>query len=523
MQRVDVPVSPVLASKDDLAKEREAAWRDLVEEFLPVVPRESGWRYRRVDRADYPSQGWKLHVSATVPTAIEVFRRCAPVLAERGVYFKSVKSLRILARLNSAIPFGFSQIGKFITVYPRGPEQAVELAALLHDLTKDFEAPAVPFDECYMPGSSVHYRYGAFSAQEMELEDGSMVGAIRDPQGVLVPDLREPGKAAPDWARNPFPGDRRAVTLGTKLQTDYLCYEAMMQRGKGGVYRAVDIKCAPARLCVVKEGRRHGETDWTGSDGRTLVEREEMVLRHLEGSDCASPAVLDSFVIDRHRYLVIEHIKGAPLLQACSDPTRKLPLDVALAYAAGTASLVAALHSAGWVWRDLKPANILVEETGRLRPVDFEGAIRSTATTQIPWGTPSYMPPEIHEGPVTGSHVPEDLFGLGATIHQLLTSWLMHRDEPADLTPERVVTRPPVGTLRKGVPLHVRDLVLRLMDADPLKRPEAAEAHAVLSDYERVTLPVPTLPKRESAIVRRVREKLWKEAQDMILREPELA
>ena len=38
------------------------------------------------------------------------------------------------------------------------------------------------------------------------------------------------------------------------------------QRGKGGVYQALDLNVNPPRLCLIKEGRKHGELTWDGRD-----------------------------------------------------------------------------------------------------------------------------------------------------------------------------------------------------------------------------------------------------------------
>jgi len=197
-----------VAPQAPAAGRHEQDWRALVDQYLPVVPGKSGWRYCPPQVA-HPAQGWKLHISATLPNAIDVFRRCAPLLAARGVAFKSVKTLNILGRLNSAIPFGFSQIGKFITVYPRDAAQAVELAELLDQATQGLGAPAVPFDRQLRPGSAVFFRYGAFGHEEVETDEGTRVSAVRMPSGELVPDLREPGKAVPDWIEYPLKWRRR--------------------------------------------------------------------------------------------------------------------------------------------------------------------------------------------------------------------------------------------------------------------------------------------------------------------------
>src|SRR5690242_10495664 len=63
-------------------------------------------------------QGWKLHVSATIVSAVLVLDRVFPILIKEGVQFKVAANLRVLSDLNEGLA-GLSQIGKFITVYPQ--------------------------------------------------------------------------------------------------------------------------------------------------------------------------------------------------------------------------------------------------------------------------------------------------------------------------------------------------------------------------------------------------------------------
>lgn len=69
----------------------------------------------------------------------------------------------------------------------------------------------------------------------------------------------------------------------------------------------------------------------------------------------------------------------------------------------------------------------------------------------------------------------------------------------------------------------MRDLVAQLLHTDPLRRPSAQSVVDALAPYARSVLPVPTPAKRDSAVVRRVREKMWQEVQDMLIAEPALA
>jgi serine/threonine protein kinase len=80
----------------------------------------------------------------------------------------------------------------------------------------------------------------------------------------------------------------------------------------------------------------------------------------------------------------------------------------------------------------------------------------------MPWGTAGYVPPEWLNEPGDGSRKSEDLYALGATLYQLLTNRI----------PE--ATAPPVriGSLRRRVPPGARKIIHRLLDPDPLARPD---------------------------------------------------
>lgn len=469
-------------------------WRELVDTFLPVEDAGSPWRFSREAEPGDPPQGFKLHVSATVLDAVAVMEACAPVLASSGTLFKSVETLDTLAQLNSGLRHGFSQVGKFMTVYPRDPADAVRLAEQLDRCTAAFQAPAVPFDLPYRAGGCVYYRYGGFAPLIVEESDGSRSPAIRDPNGKFIADMRGPGRAVPDWAVNPFQPVPEPYHPSSPLLTQVLVYDVLSQRGKGGVYKGVDIRSTPATYCVVKEGRLHGETGWNGIDGRGLLLHEERVLRALP-AEIGAAEVLSAFDLEGHRYLVLEQVDGEPLVAICSRPRAKLPVEEALAAAAAAARVVARIHVAGWAWRDCKPANLMLTRDRRLRPLDFEGAVRLDDPCHEPYGTPAFAPPELRQGAVTGSNLPEDLYALGATIYQLLTSFQPALDDAVLAAGTFHDRRLPVGVLRKGVPPAVRDLVAALLDEDPRRRPDAAEAAATLDRYAG-SLPAPEAPVR---------------------------
>ncbi len=269
-----------------LARERQQRWR----QCLASLPgHDRFWCYSRKPRPDDPCQGWKLHLSATLLSADEVFSRAWPVLAGHDAYFKVAAHLDFVAQLNAGLT-EFSQVGKFITIYPRSTEEAVALARELHAATRGLAGPRIPFDARYRKNSLVYYRYGSFRARS---KNGTGPGSVTDPEGKSHLDKRAPGCAVPRWLKDPFakPQSRALrTTFGGPLAPDYLPFRAISQRGKGGVYEAIDLSVSPARRVIVKEGRRHGETTWDGEDGYARLKREGLVLRTLRRSGIPVPA-----------------------------------------------------------------------------------------------------------------------------------------------------------------------------------------------------------------------------------------
>src|SRR6266850_4099895 len=115
-----------------------------VRNFLSQHPSQSSGQQWRVEEgegdpwiwvtglAEIPQQGWKLHLSATVASALTVLERALPVLLADGASFKVARSLSDLQSLNEGRA-GLSQVGKFITVYPTSDAHAVHLATALDE------------------------------------------------------------------------------------------------------------------------------------------------------------------------------------------------------------------------------------------------------------------------------------------------------------------------------------------------------------------------------------------------------
>ena len=325
--------------------------------------------------------------------------------------------LEFLSFLNSGLG-GFSQVGKFLTVYPQSTADALLLARKLHAVTKGLAAPVVPYDARYRANSVVYYRYGAFLNRA---HDRSRSGRILDPEGKPHRDVRRQGGAVPPWLHNPFNNiERRSRLRRGPIGVDYLPYKALMQRGKGGVYEAIDLSATPACVVIIKEGRPHGETSLAGDDGRDRVHHEAAVLCSLIAAGLPVPRVLREFTQNGNRYVVLEKVEGRRLIAR----DRIQPLQLGWRSAKRVLNLLEPLlrrmHEAGWIWRDCKPAHIFTARGG-VRVIDFEGACRLEDNHLFPWGTRSYTPPVYHRRfALRKSGTLEDDYALGVIAFQFL-------------------------------------------------------------------------------------------------------
>ncbi|MFJ9385217.1 serine/threonine protein kinase [Peribacillus sp. NPDC101481] len=300
---------------------------------------------------------------------------------------------------------------------------------------------------------------------EIEQTDGTRISAIREQKGTLVPDLREPGTAAPNWLKNPFieetkEHESKKINKTSELNTTIRAFEALLHRGKGGVYRAIDLSLSPGRLCILKEGRMYGEMDWDGRDGYWRVQNEANVISTLRKSGVEEiPKIYSTFKAESNFYVALEFIEGQSLQSILN---KNIPIKDALIYGIQLARLLDKIHSAGWVWRDCKPLNLIVSNQGILRPIDFEGAFLIEQPDNMPWVTPGYTPPEMSHNFTVQSRLFEDLYALGATLHHLFSGQVPSTSN-----------LPPIGKLRRNIPPSVRKIISTLLNSDPHVRPNA--------------------------------------------------
>src|SRR5262249_11587104 len=109
---------------------------------------------------------------------------------------------------------------------------------------------------------------------------------------------------------------------------------------------------------------------------------------------------------------------------------------------------LAFMHAKGWVHRDIKPDNVLVNSAGEVRIIDFALAYRiPTGLSKLfgrrgkTQGTRSYMSPEQISGQVLDGRA--DIYSLGASIYEVITGRPPFRaSTPTDLLEKQIVEKP---------------------------------------------------------------------------------
>ncbi|HLG63718.1 MAG TPA: lanthionine synthetase LanC family protein [Ktedonosporobacter sp.] len=423
------------------------------------------WVFHPLHSSEYPRQGWKLHISAIPLHASHVLQAVANVLIEQAVHWKVCQNLKRLVELLS-VPSSYVQVGKFITIYPRTEQQALELAARLHSLTAAYSGPIIPTDKRYAPGSQVYYRYGGFARIEFYHPDTLLrTPCILTPTGEKVHDKREPGRYCPDWVVNPFPCEDRQPTPDARkgLFGKGLTVASTLRRSaKGGVY-VVNTALGTA---ILKEARLGTNPDLAGRDARDRLSNEFEILCKLAPSGIA-PQPLELFDADQNRYLLMERLAGQSLAsyieQCCylgdDDQEHLRTICTALI------DLVQTCHAAGVIIRDFTPNNVLVSQHG-CKLVDLELA-STPETGHAPFigYTPGYVAPGTEL--LARQTVADDLYALGATLCFTLTG----------VPPHLLLTQEQRGTLEETLLPFLRDIRLYdlLILAIRYLRPERTE------------------------------------------------
>ncbi|MGW0841895.1 class III lanthionine synthetase LanKC [Streptomyces sp. NPDC002787] len=379
-------------------------WRAArIGDWLTLTPVDDGGRPR-----PGPTQGWKVHASATRANADRIAAIVWDYCVPRLIPFKFVPGPHLL-HLRNAKYAARDTSGKFVTVYPADEEQLRLVLRELGELLEGFDGPYILTDLRWNDGP-LYVRYGAFARSFVVDERGTLVPAVRDGEGTLVPDQRKPTFHVPEWVTLPAFLEPQLAARNTTTVGDlpYRIEKALHFSNGGGVYVGTDTR--DGREVVLKEGRPHAGLAADGADAVTRLEREKAALERLAGLGVV-PEVRDWFTLGDHRFLVMDFVEGRPLNSYVAERHPLLASDpepgAVAAYTAwalrvhrAVEEAVEAVHARGVVFNDLHVFNIMVAPDERsVSLLDFEAAAPAEENGRQIVAHPGFLAPQDRTGP----------------------------------------------------------------------------------------------------------------------------
>lgn len=172
-------------------------------------------------------------------------------------------------------------------------------------------------------------------------------------------------------------------------------------------------------------------------------------------------------------FIVMEYVRGRDLARVLREDG-PLPVDQAIAVVSAAADALAHAHAAGVVHRDVKPANIIVSDDGRVKVTDF-GIARATGdatmtATGTMLGTANYISPEQARGDTVGPA--SDIYSLGILLYESLTGSVpFTADSPVGVALRHVNDAvPPPSRLNPEVPPELDAVVAKATAKSPEAR-----------------------------------------------------
>ncbi len=263
-------------------------------------------------------------------------------------------------------------------------------------------------------------------------------------------------------------------------------YEVIDRLGAGGmatVYRAKDRRTGRVVALKIPQERLLGDPRFV-----RRFQREAEVLSSLEHPNIVK--VYDYGQVQGRPYIVMEYLDGEGLDRLIEE--RRLNLKQAAAILARVADALRHIHRHGIVHRDIKPGNIMVlrgalREDGvdpkGVRLMDFgiaAGALLTRLTmTGARIGTPVYMSPEQAKGQKLDHR--SDIYSLGVVLYEALTGQPPFSGGYEAVIHQQIFQVPtPPDQLRPEIPKALSELVLRMLEKDPSKRPSLEEVIEIL-------------------------------------------
>jgi len=280
------------------------------------------------------------------------------------------------------------------------------------------------------------------------------------------------------------------LTPGSTFAGRYQIIEELGKGGMGRVYKVMDLEINErVALKVIKP---------EVAEDRSTIERFQNEIKFAR--KISHKNVCRMYHLSKERdthYIVMEYVQGETL-KSMIRMTRQLSIWTAVNIAKQVCEGLAEAHRLGVIHRDLKPQNVMIDQEGNTRIMDF-GIARSLKTKGatapgVMIGTPEYMSPEQVEGREADQR--SDIYALGVILYEMLTGRLPFEGE----TPLSVALKHkndiPLDPrkINSQIPEALSQAILKCLEKKKEKRYQSAEE--LLGELSEIEKNLPTTETR---------------------------
>ncbi len=275
------------------------------------------------------------------------------------------------------------------------------------------------------------------------------------------------------------------LAIGTVLKNQYRIVRLVGGGGMAWVYQVEELPPGSGKLWALKELRPQTEDRTERAVAQGLFQQESRLLRDLDHPNI--PKIADFFEEQGRACLVMEFIWGESLEKRLTSTNAPLLETDVLKWAIQLCEALDYLHNLQppIIFRDMKPSNVMVTNTGLVKLIDF-GIARTYKVGKkrdtVAMGSENYAAPEQWGKGQTDAR--SDVYGLGATMYHLLANMA---PTPAFLPSEPL----PLGNYNGAISNKTIGIIERAMARDRARRFQSArEMREALLD----ALPMPYVP-----------------------------